>query len=485
MSPEQARGKVLDGRSDIYSLGVVFYEMLTGKVPYEAEDSDSIAIAIKHIQEPIPKLANSIQPSAVSQFKNEELEKLQALINKMMAKDPEDRAQSGREVMELIHKETGDRRQELGEGNEPSAEYVGLNNTSPEKIKPGEEILSSENLDFQYSRDNKRNRTIKILASVLSVSLIVLLLFLFLKESKKKIDEENWAEAMRVHSIYSFESYLSKNPGGQYSSKARWWINSLKAEAEARKRKEDEKQKRNYSSSETSYTSRNISVGDFGFVRVSGGEFYMGSKNGSSDEKPVHRVYLDSYYISKYEVTFAQYDKFCEGTGRSKPGDKGWGRGSRPVISVSWNDAKAFCEWLSKKRGRNIHLPTEAQWEYAARGGNRSRGYRYSGSNNAGDVAWYNSNSGNKTHPVGQKIPNELGIYDMSGNVWEWCSDWYSSSYYSSSPYKSPKCPSSGSYRVRRGGSWFSDADGMRSASRNGVDPSGRYNGIGFRLAMD
>jgi len=140
MSPEQGRGEKIDRRSDIYSLGVVLFEMITGKQPYDAENT--VGVVIKHIQEPIPKLAKSIQPSAISQFKNEELEKLQALINKMMAKKPEGRAQSGREVMELIHKETGDRRQEIGEGNEPSTEYVGLNNNSPSPAIGAQQSMS-------------------------------------------------------------------------------------------------------------------------------------------------------------------------------------------------------------------------------------------------------------------------------------------------------------------------------------------------------
>ncbi len=222
------------------------------------------------------------------------------------------------------------------------------------------------------------------------------------------------------------------------------------------------------------------------WIWVEGGTFEMGCTSNESDcnndEKPMHTVYVDGFYMSKYEVTFAQYDKFCEATGRTKPDDEGWGRGNRPVINVSWHDAMDFCKWLSEKTGTTIRLPTEAEWEYAARGGKKSRGYKYAGSNNVDAVAWYSGNSGGKTHLVGQKQPNELGLYDMSGNVWEWCLDWYSRDYYSKSPRHNPRGFNSGSYRVLRGGSWNNLARYVRVAYRLGYTPSDSYDSLGFRL---
>lgn len=152
-----------------------------------------------------------------------------------------------------------------------------------------------------------------------------------------------------------------------------------------------------------------------------------------------------------------------------------------PVEKVSWNDVQEFITKLNQKTGANFRLPTEAEWEYAARGGNKSRGYKYSGSNNIGDVAWYIDNSGSKTHQVGTKAPNELGIYDMSGNVWEWCQDWYGS--YSSGSQTNPTGSSSGSYRVIRGGSWRNNARGCRVSNRDSYTPVNRGSNLGFRLA--
>ena len=216
-------------------------------------------------------------------------------------------------------------------------------------------------------------------------------------------------------------------------------------------------------------------------VFVAGGTFQMGSNIGEWYE-PVHSVTVSDFNISKTEVTFEQYDVFCDATGIDKPDDEGWGRGDRPVINVSWHDAVAYCEWMSKATEKTYRLPTEAEWEYAARGGNKSKGYIYSGGNDLNAVGWYANNSGGKTHPVAEKQSNELGLFDMSGNVWEWCSDWYDEGYYSGSPQNDPQGSNSGKYRVLRGGSW--DSRGCRVANRNRLNPDFRYSDRGFRLVL-
>lgn len=240
-----------------------------------------------------------------------------------------------------------------------------------------------------------------------------------------------------------------------------------------------------------------------------GGSFIMGS-NENSDEYP-HKVTVGSFTIMKTEVTVSQFKLFIDATGYLTDADKrtgGYGsycwNGStyeqkdgvnwkcgvsghlrqqseynHPVIHVSWNDAVAYAQWLSQKTGKNWRLPTEAEWEFAARGG---QNLIYSGSFSIDSVAWYSKNSGNVTHPVGQKKTNAYGLFDMTGNVWEWCSDWYSDSYYRSSPSSNPQGPLSGSFRVLRGGSWSDAVQDCRVADRSNNLPCIRNNYFGFRL---
>ena len=216
-------------------------------------------------------------------------------------------------------------------------------------------------------------------------------------------------------------------------------------------------------------------------VYVSGGTFTMGAtseqdSDAFDDEKPPHSVTLSSFYICKYEVTQALWRAVM---GKNPSRFKG---NNLPVEQVSWNDCQTFISRLNNLTGKNFRLPTEAEWEYAARGGNRSRGYKYSGSNTLPDVAWYEDNSGSKTHPVGSKSPNELGLYDMSGNVWEWCSDWYGT--YSSTAQTNPTGSSSGSNRVDRGGGWGNDSWICRSSNRSFSSPDYRDRNMGLRLAL-
>ncbi|MBA7534421.1 Formylglycine-generating enzyme [subsurface metagenome] len=240
------------------------------------------------------------------------------------------------------------------------------------------------------------------------------------------------------------------------------------------------------------------------FVLVRGGTFKMGSTSGQDWEKPVHSVAVSSFHIGKYEVTQKEWREVM-GNGVRQQRDKAnpdWplsGEGdNNPMYYVSWNEAVEYCNALSRKEGltpcysgsgnsircnfnaNGYRLPTEAEWEYAAMGGNSIRGYTYAGGNSVGSVAWHDSNSGSKTHPAGQKQANELGLYDMSGNVWEWCWNWYGK--YSSGSRTDPTGPSSGSYRIDRGGSWNYYSRYCRSANRYDYFPSYRINNLGFRV---
>jgi formylglycine-generating enzyme required for sulfatase activity len=214
-------------------------------------------------------------------------------------------------------------------------------------------------------------------------------------------------------------------------------------------------------------------------VFVRGGKFKMGSVVGGSDEQPVHEVILDDFYIGRFEVTQRQwrlimdsdtnrfYFEVCD---------------SCPAERISWNDVQRYIGKLNEKTKKNYRLPTEAEWEFAAKGGLLSKDYKYSGSNTDTAVAWKVGNSDAMTHPVGRKKPNELGVYDMTGNVFEWCADWYDPAWYAVAPLRNPAGPPQGTFRTVRGGSWFYDFAGLITSDRESANPSFRYGYIGFRL---
>ena len=212
-------------------------------------------------------------------------------------------------------------------------------------------------------------------------------------------------------------------------------------------------------------------------IFVEGGTFQMGSSSGESDEKPVHSVTLSAFNMGKYEVTQVQWKAVMGNNPSSFSGCE-----DCPVERVSWNDVQDFIRKLNAQTGKNYRLPTEAEWEYAAKGGKSSKGYTYSGSNDLNSVAWTIDNSGRKTHAVGGKQANELGVCDMTGNVWEWCSDWYGT--YNSYSETNPTGASSVQHRVLRGGSWNASAYYCRTADRNGGNPDIRYYYYGFRLVL-
>ena len=239
----------------------------------------------------------------------------------------------------------------------------------------------------------------------------------------------------------------------------------------------------NVPSEEIASLGKTFTVGNvsFNMIRVDGGTFMMGAtseqENPENDEKPAHQVTLSTFYIGETEVTQELWNAVM---GKSPSHFIG---GQRPVEQVSWKACHKFIEKLSKKTGLKFRLPTEAEWEFAARGGNKSQGYQYSGSNNLNDVAWFGDNSGRATHIVKTKHANELGIYDMSGNVEEWCQDWFDS--YNSGSLTNPVGPESGFYRVCRGGGWDYYARGCRVSNRVSSNPDSRCDFLlGLRLAL-
>ena len=217
------------------------------------------------------------------------------------------------------------------------------------------------------------------------------------------------------------------------------------------------------------------------FVLVRPGSFIMGSdeNTGDGDESPMHKVtFTQPFYLGKYEVTQEQWEAV---TGGNPSGFKG---ARRPVDTVSWDDCQNFLAKLQAKTGRKFALPTEAQWEFACRAGTTSPWSFGDAEARAGDYAWIGENSGNATHPVGEKKPNAWGLYDVHGNVWEWCADWYEKHSYPSSDATDPSGPPSGTAHILRGGAWGEHPNNIRSAVRNCLGPDGRHDGTGLRCVL-
>jgi formylglycine-generating enzyme required for sulfatase activity len=216
-------------------------------------------------------------------------------------------------------------------------------------------------------------------------------------------------------------------------------------------------------------------------IVVQGGTFSMGHNNFDED-KPAHTVTVNNFFIGKYEITQKQWRSVM---GKDPMHLAFVGCDDCPVERVSWLDIQEFLQKLNALTGKNYRLPTEAEWEYAAKGGNKSKNYKYSGSDNIEEVAWCGNTSDSKTHPIGTKKANELGIHDMTGNVWEWCNDWYDKNYYTYSPPKNPQGPASGSTRVIRGGSWVNYPTISRVTFRDINIPTYWNNAVGFRVARN
>jgi sulfatase modifying factor 1 len=237
-------------------------------------------------------------------------------------------------------------------------------------------------------------------------------------------------------------------------------------------------------------------------ILIEGGDFYMGNDySANTDERPEHKITMTSFFMSKFEVTVEDYAKFTRVTGHKAPE----GEPNAPINNITWEDAIMYCNWLSRASGldkcyelkrdsnrftvtyipgsNGYRLPTEAEWEYAARGGIKSKSYAYSGSHDLDEVAWYISNAGNTSHEVGQKKPNELGLYDMTGNAMEWCYDWYVPDFYENSGNDNPTGPETG--KVCRGGNFMCQPDVLRITRRFNLEPGAKEGLAGIRLVKN
>jgi sulfatase modifying factor 1 len=240
-----------------------------------------------------------------------------------------------------------------------------------------------------------------------------------------------------------------------------------------------------------------IFMGSFSFaqkmpemIKVEGGTFTMGSeeirKPQDTTATPIHQVRVKGFQIAKTETTVAQWRAYCTATSTRMPVEPAWGWiDNHPIINISWDEAVAYCNWLSDQTKKKYRLPTEAEWEYAARGGNKSNGFLFSGGQAVYKYGWFEENSGSTTQPVAQKRPNELGLYDMSGNAWEWCHDWWG--VYQAKDETNPQGPEGDNnyFKVLRGGSWNYSFNDCRVGTRDFFSPDGRHNDFGFRVVMD
>ena len=556
MSPEQLIGKDVGKESDVWSFGVMLYELLSGKQLYSGQSYSDVLMQIERKQfEPITYIS----------------EKINSLIQNCLQYNYKDRFRDFAEIEEDLRiKEEEDRKKELEEKAEKQKEkqrkeeQVKLEAEKQEILRLEEiergkkereeqeksariekEKLDKEEKSKAKSKKEEKSETqlikknpkaVVIISLLIIISIIVYIIISSQSGSKSKttLHSANTKEQttqtidtiqdkinllLKQATTHYNSNKLTKPVGGNaYESyKKVLEIDSNNSAAMDGFRKIADKYEswadNNKSSGKwdkaISQYNKALEVGGYNlsvkqkiafcedklgkpvqlvvceegptivFIRlneifVKGGTFQMGSNDGADIEKPVHSVTVSDFYIGKYEVTQKEW-KDIMGSNPSK-----WKGDNYPVERVSWNDVQKFIKKLNTKTGLNYRLPTEAEWEFAARGGNKSNGYKYSGSNSIGDVAWYDSNSNSKTHSVGGKQPNELGIYDMSGNVWEWCNDRKEN--YSSSSQTNPKGASSGSDRVLRGGSWGSLARLCRVAYRYSHYPGDSYSIIGFRL---
>ncbi len=472
--------------TDIWALGASLYELLSGELPFMGQGG-------------VMQLHGAEIPEIPERYGKELQEVLEACLSRECWDRPT--AEQLRDYAEA--KLQG--RKPVKTWGEPSGSAKAKDGTTGKPEAGKVEPTITPKAEVEAETTQKRQRKIGGIPSIvlaISVVLFVVVAFYVVGENQKKREKAEWereqvaiAERTRQDSIADAQAEMQRQAREaeerrQAEEARKRQEAAAKAEQERlaqqeRERQEEARKQREAEARRRATSNRTIRVGNVSFemVYVQGGTFRMGAtvEQGSDavdDEKPVHSVTLSDFHIGKYEVTQGLWKEVMgENPGYNKAGD------NYPVERVSWEDCQRFIERLNNRTGLKFRLPTEAEWEYAAWGGWKSRGYKYSGTTyELESVAWYDGNSGNRTHPVGQKQANELGLYDMSGNVWEWCQDWYGS--YGSAAQMNPTGPQSGAYRVLRGGSYRNDARCCRVSYRDYDGPRDLSFSNGLRLVL-
>jgi serine/threonine protein kinase len=463
MSPEQAEGKTIDHRTDIYSLGIVLYECLTGKVPFKSENPLSTIAKLVN-ETPVPPVKiNNLIPS-----------RLNSAVLKAISKNPEDRfADAADFALALSDNKqwktdsttsSSDRNTRIKKSNENSRQKVMPKQPLPETLAKKTKVVAHK---VSIKTKVRSNYFFKIALLIALASLLVSGSFwvynYYEVQAAMKKERSYFERAGNTKTIAALEEYLAAYPNGQFAGEAK---NKIQEIIEEQNRKDPFHKQ---------------------MVFVKGGAYRMGctGEQGSDcddKEKPAHQVTVSDFYIGRYEVTQKQWQEIM---GYNPSYFKNCD--TCPVENVSWNDVQEFFKELNQKTGKRYRLPTEAEWEYAARGGasiGSGTATKYSGSNNIKEVAWCAVNSGGKTNPVGKMKANELGLYDMSGNVWEWCEDdWHKGLNDTPNNGKAFIDNPRGDVRITRGGSVLSSADSCNVISRSGSYPGNRSIETGFRLA--
>ncbi|MCU0237293.1 MAG: bifunctional serine/threonine-protein kinase/formylglycine-generating enzyme family protein [Acidobacteria bacterium] len=481
MSPEQIAGRKVDSRADIFSLGAILYELLTQRNPFEGESITTVIYKIMHADLPPLSDFNKQLPAGLEQ-----------VVSKALARDADSRYATCGELLAGLQAclPVGGRQDTL---REPGRE---LERT--QLLPPGEKTMSRS-----PARRGKRWLLALAALVVMLAAAMAVMRFTARKDAAPvaaadkpapvavppqagtpDVQDEPAAgeEAPPEAAPAARQATLSPVPGTAKSADAKTAPATVTpAPAEAAEEEAVAPARTNRQGAQ-----EQVFFNDTVMVKVPAGEFTIGSPagEGDDDEHPAHKVFISGFWLGKTEVTFAQYDEFCLQTGRSLAADAGWGRLQRPVIHVSWEDADAYCRWLSQKTGRRFRLPSEAEWEKAARG-------KYPWGRSA-PTANHANMKGSKdgyaaTAPVGS-FPagaSPYGILDLAGNVWEWMADFYDPGFYRASPDRDPRSPASGTSRSVRGGSWANGSELIRSANRSSESPVSRLNILGFRVAMD